>query len=65
MNLNKSFSVNKKEKSIGNLSGANIENCQQAYRIKTHTFNRFTKNYLYSEVFDKNNAGKICMGHRS
>jgi IMP dehydrogenase/GMP reductase len=56
MNLNKSFSVNKKEKSIGNLSGANIENCQQAYRIKTHTFNRFTKNYLYSEVFDKNNA---------
>jgi IMP dehydrogenase/GMP reductase len=56
MNLNKSFSVNKKEKSIGNLNGANIENCQQAYRIKTHTFNRFTKNYLYSEVFDKNDA---------
>lgn len=52
MNLGKSFSSRMKKKSIGNLKGASIENLSDSFRIKTHTFNRFTKNYVYSEIFD-------------
>jgi IMP dehydrogenase/GMP reductase len=48
MNLNISFCSVKKPKSIGNLEGTCIENLQQCYRVKTHTLNRFTKDYVYS-----------------
>lgn len=53
LNLGISFSSCKHKKSIGNLKGTKFENLQQAYRIKTHTFNRFTNNFLYSEIFEK------------
>ena len=52
-NLEISFSTIEKEKSIGNLKGTCIENLQDSYRVKTHTMNRFTKNYCYSEVFER------------
>ena len=53
MNLKISYSVNKNVKSIGNLKGTCVENLQDCFRIKTHTFNRFTKDYVYSEIFDR------------
>ena len=53
MNLNISYSVCEKEKSIGNLKGTHIDNIKDSFRIKTHTFNRFTKDYVYSEIFKK------------
>ena len=52
MNLKISYSVCKNHKSIGNLKGTCIENLKDSFRIKTHTFNRFTKDYVYSEMFD-------------
>ena len=53
MNLKISYSVCKKDKSIGNLKGTSIENLKDSFRIKTHTLNRFTKDYVYSEMFDR------------
>lgn len=53
INLGISYSVALKEKSIGTLKNANINNLKDCYRIKTHTMNRFTKDYVYSEVFSK------------
>lgn len=53
MNLNISFSSSKNKKTIGGLKGAKIENIKDSYRIKTHTFNRFTKDYVYSQIMDK------------
>ena len=53
MNLKISYSVCKQHKSIGNLKGTSIENLKDSFRIKTHTFNRFTKDYVYSEMFDR------------
>jgi IMP dehydrogenase/GMP reductase len=55
INLKISFSTMKCKKSIGNLKGTSIENLQDSFRIKTHTFNRFTKDYVYSEIFEKEN----------
>ena len=52
MNLKISYSVCKNQKSIGNLKGTCIENLKDSFRIKTHTLNRFTKDYVYSEMFD-------------
>ena len=54
MNLNLSFSSKMCHKSIGNLEGTSIDNLKDCYRIKTHTFNRFTKDYVYSEILDYN-----------
>lgn len=51
MNLNISYSTAKEKKSIGGLIGAKIENLKDSYRVTTHTMNRFTNNYIYSEVF--------------
>ena len=53
MNLKISYSVCKNHKSIGNLKGTCVENLKDSFRIKTHTFNRFTKDYVYSEMFDR------------
>jgi len=53
MNLGISFSAMEKPKSIGNLKGTKLKNLKQGYRINTHTFNRVTKNYIYSEIFEK------------
>ena len=43
----------KRKKSIGNLKGTCIENLQQGYAIKTHTLNRYTKDYVYSTLQSK------------
>lgn len=53
MNLKISYSSSKKKKSCGTLKNINPDNLQDSYRIKTHTFNRFTKNYVYSEITNK------------
>ena len=58
MNLNISYSSVKCKKSIGNLTGTCIDNLKDSYRIKTHTLNRFTKNYVYNEIFEKTNINK-------
>jgi IMP dehydrogenase/GMP reductase len=52
MNLKISYSVCKINKSIGNLKGTCVENLKDCFRIKTHTHNRFTKDYVYSEMFN-------------
>jgi IMP dehydrogenase/GMP reductase len=52
MNLQISYSSNICKKSIGNLKGTCIDNIKDSYRIKTHTMNRYTKDYLYSEVLN-------------
>jgi IMP dehydrogenase/GMP reductase len=56
MNLNISFSSHKNKKTLGTLKGGCIDNLKDNYRIKTHTFNRFTKDYVYSEIFEKENG---------
>jgi IMP dehydrogenase/GMP reductase len=48
MNLGLSFCSMKAKKTIGNLKGANIDNLKQVYLVKTHTLNRYTKDYVYS-----------------
>ena len=53
INLGISFCSMKNKKTIGNLKGANVDNLQQSYNIKTHTLNRYTKNYVYSKVLSK------------
>ena len=52
MNLQISYSSNICKKSIGNLKGTCIDNIKDSYRIKTHTMNRYTKDYLYSEILN-------------
>lgn len=58
MNLGYSFCSVKRKKTIGNLVGTCIENLQQSYNIKTHTLNRFTKDYVYSILQKK----EECIG---
>ena len=52
MNLQISYSSNICKKSIGNLKGTCIDNIKDSYRIKTHTNNRYTQDYLYSEILN-------------
>ena len=52
MNLNISYSSIICKKSIGNLKETCINNIKDSYRIKTHTMNRYTKDYLYSEILN-------------
>lgn len=52
INLQISYSSNICKKSIGNLKGTCIDNIKDSYRIKTHTMNRYTKDYLYSEILN-------------
>jgi IMP dehydrogenase/GMP reductase len=52
MNLQISYSSSICKKSIGNLKGTCIDNIKDSYRIKTHTMNRYTKDYLYSEILN-------------
>lgn len=56
MNLNISYSVVMAKKSCGTLQGTCIDNLQDSFRVKTHTFNRFTKDYVYSEIFNNNKS---------
>lgn len=56
MNLKISYSVCLQKKSCGTLKGTCIDNIKDAYRVKTHTFNRFTKDYVYSEVFSNQDS---------
>ena len=56
MNLNISYSSIICKKSIGNLKGTCINNIKDSYRIKTHTMNRYTKDYLYSEILNYDNS---------
>ena len=56
MNLHISYSSNICKKSIGNLKGTCIDNIKDSYRIKTHTMNRYTKDYLYSEIQNYDNS---------
>ena len=56
INLNISFCSTKSKKSIGNLKGTCIENLQQSYRVKTHTLNRYTKDYVYSTLQTKSES---------
>ena len=58
MNLNLSYSSRLCNKSIGNLKGTKLENLQDCYRVKTHTMNRFTKDYVYSDIFERENIVK-------
>jgi IMP dehydrogenase/GMP reductase len=58
-NLEYSFGSGKTKKSIGNLKGTCIENLQQGYRVKTHTLNRFTNDYVYSTLLDSETNG-VC-----
>jgi IMP dehydrogenase/GMP reductase len=53
INLDISFCSMKKKKTIGNLKGTCVENLQQGYAIKTHTLNRYTKDYVYSTLQSK------------
>ncbi len=53
MNLGFSFCAMKRIKSIGNLKGTSIENLQQGYSAKTHTSNRYTKDYVYGRLLSK------------
>ena len=53
MNLGISYSSRKCEKTCGTLKNMNINNLQDVFRIKTHTFNRFTKDYVYSDIMEK------------
>ena len=52
INLQISYSSNICKKSIGDLKGTCIDNIKDSYRIKTHTMNRYTKDYLYSEILN-------------
>lgn len=53
MNLNTSFSSCKNKKTIGGLKNVKNENIKDIFRVKTHTFNRYTNNYVYSDIIDK------------
>ncbi len=53
INLGYSFCGMKRKKSIGNLKGTSIENLQQGYAAKTHTTNRYTKDYVYGRLLSK------------
>lgn len=57
MNLNLSYSCYKRMGSPGGLQNITDNSIfNDSYRIKTHTFNRFTNEYLYSNFeFDKDN----------
>lgn len=55
MILGKSFSNCKKEKSAGNLKNCNPDNLKQPYRAHIHTGNRFTQDYVYSEILETQN----------
>jgi IMP dehydrogenase/GMP reductase len=50
INLGLSYCSMKNKKTTGNLSKCNENNLQQVYNIKTHTTNRYTKDYVYSKV---------------
>jgi len=50
LNLNISFSSSNRGKNIGNLKGVNKDNLNECFSIKTHTTNRFTKDFAYSYV---------------
>ena len=50
LNLNISFSSSNCGKKTGNLKGLNKDNLNDCFSIKTHTMNRFTKDYVYSCV---------------
>lgn len=50
MNLGLSFCSMKRKKTTGNLKSTHIDNLKQAYAIKTHTLNRYTKDYVYSVI---------------
>ena len=53
ISLGVTYSAREKEKTVGTLKNIKFENLQDSYRIKTHTFNRKTKKYVYSEIFEK------------
>jgi len=53
INLGYSFCSMKRKKNIGNLKGTSVENLQQGYAIKTHTTNRYTKDYIYGRLLSK------------
>ena len=53
INLGYSFCSMKRKKSIGNLKETSIENLQQGYSAKTHTSNRYTKDYIYGRLLSK------------
>ena len=50
LNLNISFSSSNRGKREGNLKDINKDNLNDCFRIKTHTMNRFTKDYVYSSL---------------
>ena len=50
LNLNISFSSSNHGKNERNLKGLNKNNLNDCFRIKTHTRNRFTKDFAYSYV---------------
>ena len=52
LNLKCTFTNSKREKTIGNLE-CNPDNLKQPYCSRTHTTNRFTKNYEYQILLDK------------
>ena len=50
LNLNISFSSSNRGKRDGNLKDINKDNLNDCFSIKTHTMNRFTKDYVYSSL---------------
>lgn len=58
MNLGYSYCSMKTKKRIGNLKGTSIDNLQQSYESKTHTTNRFTKDYIYGRLLSKETFGE-------
>lgn len=56
-NLKISFSSSNREGTCGGLKNITENSVfSTAYRTKTHTFNRFTNNYLYSNILDSDNT---------
>lgn len=51
INLNKSFGSFQQKSSCG-LKNFNTDNLCDSYRVKTHSSNRFTKNYIYTRILD-------------
>jgi len=56
-NLKLSFSSSNREGRCGGLKGINENSVfSKSYRTKTHTFNRFTRNYLYSNILNSDSS---------
>ena len=60
INLNISFTSSEVKGREGNLKGITENSVfNSSYRTKTHTFNRYTKSYLYSNIISNDNTDEL------